>query len=196
MFWYDWGKCHGRGKERPGRRSQEVERRDRGEAKKWKGGIEEGQRREGEGARVKKGWKGHGGWRRGEEANEEQGGRGQGGEEEGKKGPLGEKKHCRLFCYLQFWTIHFTSVRKQIFLLVCQSSWLHAGFYDLQLGKSSCLAFTTYWLIQVFFLLYFFQGISFEKAKQIRSTNVNPAVFAFYQNPVFIWKVRTMFLLP
>ena len=35
-----------------------------------------------------------------------------------------------------------------------------------------------------------YQGITFEHAKEVRKSNLNPALFAYYKNPVFICKVR------
>ena len=37
-----------------------------------------------------------------------------------------------------------------------------------------------------------FQGMPFEKAKDIRSSNVNPAIFVYYKHPVFMWKVTVI----
>ena len=37
-----------------------------------------------------------------------------------------------------------------------------------------------------------YQGITFEHAKEVRKTNLNPALFTYYKNPVFISKVRLL----
>lgn len=40
----------------------------------------------------------------------------------------------------------------------------------------------------LFALIY--QGISFEHAKEVRKTYLNPALFSYYKEPVFICKVQ------
>ena len=36
----------------------------------------------------------------------------------------------------------------------------------------------------------FYQGITFEHAKEVRKNNLNPALFTYYKNPLFICKVH------
>ncbi|KAJ7382151.1 alanine--glyoxylate aminotransferase 2 [Desmophyllum pertusum] len=39
-----------------------------------------------------------------------------------------------------------------------------------------------------------YQGITFEHAKEVRKSNLNPALFTYYKNPVFICKGRMQWL--
>ena len=43
-------------------------------------------------------------------------------------------------------------------------------------------------MVCLFSLIY--QGISFEHAKEVRKTYLNPALFSYYKEPVFICKVQ------
>ena len=48
-----------------------------------------------------------------------------------------------------------------------------------------------YWNVYFPFLfLIIYQGISFEHAKEVRKNYLNPALFSYYKNPVFICKVH------
>lgn len=47
--------------------------------------------------------------------------------------------------------------------------------------------------LNIYFTLLFFiiyQGITFEHAKEVRKNNLNPALFSYYKNPLFICKVH------
>lgn len=44
-------------------------------------------------------------------------------------------------------------------------------------------------LLFTFVMIIISQGITFEHAKEVRKNNLNPALFSYYKNPVFICKV-------